>query len=207
MLADLFPLIAALAAAAAIYYARERHRRSTQVRPPKPEITMAEAWEGWREGPPPEDVLAIENRAKASDNPRLAIRAAILDSAVIAMHLEAIAGLGEAERAALLKGYTAGMDGLLRESLRGANTRCAALRHYMRLKYDDAVPDDWYDHFLHIAGPYIREKVRLARDYLLEVDEGARRFAEIYDQLLDELRREMLKTRPKRRFPPSDLPG
>ncbi len=206
MLGDLVPLMAVLAAAAAIYYARERHRRRTEVRPPRPEITLAEAWEEWHGSPAPEDVPAIERHAAAADHPRLAIRAAILESAVLALHLEAIAELGEAERAALLKGYTPGMDGLLQESLRGAATRCAALRHYARLKYDDAVEDDWYDYFLRIAGPYIREKVRLAREYLLEVDEGARRFAEIYDQLLDELRREMLKARPKKRFPPPDLP-
>ena len=52
-----------------------------------------------------------------------------------------------------------------------------------------------------------RSKVRLSRDYLLEVDEGARRFAELYDKLLDELRREMIKTPPKKTFPPSDLPA
>ena len=80
-----------------------------------------------------------------------------------------------------------------------------ALRYYLRLKYDDAVADDWLHHFLRVARPYVREKVRLARDYLVEVDPSAGRFAEIYDKLLDELRREMLKTPPKRRFPPADL--
>lgn len=206
MLDDLLPLIAALAAAVAAYFFRERHHRRTQVRPPAPGITMAEAWELYRGGAPPEDVLAVEALAENAGDPRLAIRAAILEGAVIALHLEAVSGLNETERAALLKGYTTGMDGLLRESLAAAQTRCAALRHYARLKYDDAVPEDWYDHFLHVAGPYIHEKVRLARDYLLEVDEAAGRFAEIYDKLIDELRREMLKAAPKKRFPPSDLP-
>lgn len=207
MLADLFPLIAAIAAAVAVYWLRERHRRRTRVMPPRPEITMAEVWALRHEGPAPEDLLAIESRASESPHPRLAIRAAILESAVLALHLEAAAGLGDAERAVLLKGYTPEMDGLLRGTLRAAETRCEILRHYGSLKYDDAVAGDWYDHFLEVARPYVREKVRLARDYLLEVDEAARRFAEVYDKLLDELRREMLKTRPKKRFPPSDLPA
>ena len=56
------------------------------------------------------------------------------------------------------------------------------------------------------AGPYIREKVRLAKEHILQADPGAGRFAELYDTLLGELRDKMLKARPKRRFVPSDLP-
>lgn len=214
MLADLVPLFAALATAVAIYVMKERHRRRTEVIPPRPDITMDEAWDCWlAETPPPEppprgvleSLEAIEVRAGESDRPQDAIRTAIMDAAVLAVNLEAIAALGEPERQVLLKGYTEGMEGLLRDTIRGHNAQWSALRFYARLKYDDAVPDDWFDHFLHVARPYVREKVRLARDYLLEVDESAGRFAEIYDKLLDGLRQEMLKTRPKKRFPPSDL--
>jgi hypothetical protein len=39
------------------------------------------------------------------------------------------------------------------------------------------------------------------------MNEGAARFAELYDKLLDELRRQALDAPPKKRFPPSDLPA
>jgi hypothetical protein len=97
------------------------------------------------------------------------------------------------------------MDALLRETLRAYRIEWFALRWFARMRFDDAVPDDWFHNYLRIAGPYVREKVRLARDYLLEVDPAAGRFAEIYDKLLDELRRNMLAARPKKRFPPPDL--
>jgi hypothetical protein len=203
---DLFPLIAALGAAVLIWVLRERHRRRTQINPPAPDITLPEAAESFPGIPRPE-LETIERQLSASDHPRLALRRAILESAGMALHLEAIARLPEPERAMLLKGYEPGMDPLLRQAHADALARCALFRHYARLKYDDAVPGDWYDHFLHIAGPYIAEKVRLARDFLVAVDEGAARFAEIYDALLDELRRDLLKAPPKKRFPPPDLPG
>jgi hypothetical protein len=82
-----------------------------------------------------------------------------------------------------------------------------ALRWYARMKYDDAVPGDWFHHYLRVAGPYVREKVRLAREHLVEFNEGAARFVQIYDALLAQLRHDMLAARPKKRFPPSDLPG
>jgi hypothetical protein len=214
VLRDLFPLVAAIVAAVVIYILRERRRFRTQVIPARPGVTMQEAWETWLASLPqpeplpagvPDALLAIEARAAASNHPRQAIRAAILDITVLALHLEAIAELGEPERQALLKGYEPGMDGLLREALRGYDAQWSVLRFYARLKYDDAVPDDWFHHFQNVARPYIREKVRLAREYLLRMDESAGSFAKVYDKLLDGLRREMLKTRPKKRFPPSDL--
>ena len=223
MLADLLPLLALTGAAVAIWILRERHRRRTAILPPAPEITMAQAWEMWQAGlrdhpdrvftrgdaagaPGAFEALAeIERRTQASDYPRMTVRKAILELATMGLHLDAIAALGERERELLLKGYTAGMEALLDDTTRACRVEWLVLRWYARMKYDDAVPDDWFHHYLLVAGPYVREKVRLARDYLVEVDEGAGRFAEIYDKLLDELRREVLAVRPKRRFPPADL--
>jgi hypothetical protein len=211
MLQDLAPLIAALAAAVFAYIARERYRKRTEVRPARPDIGIEEAWEVWRAGAT--DVAAeffapvAETAARAAEavHPRVFLRNAVIESALMALHLETIEALADEERAVLLKGYAPGMDGLLREARRAHTAHWMALRCYLRLKYDDAVADDWFDHFLRVAGPYVREKVRLARDYLVQVDPSAGRFAEIYDKLLDELRKEMLKAPPKRRFPPADL--
>ncbi len=219
MIYDLLPLAALLATAATIYVVKDRRRRRTQVNPARPDIGIREAYEIWTRGvlPHPDGDFAaaspasaealdeLERRTLASPHPRKAVRAAILEKALIALHLEAVAALGEPERAALLKGYEPGMDALLRETLRASTAEWHALRFYTHLKYDDAVPDDWFQHFLRVARPYIREKVRLARAFLLEVDESAGRFAEIYDKLLDGLRREMLDAPPKKRFPPADL--
>ena len=200
---------------------RERHRRRTEIRPPAPDVTLPEAAQSFLLVPHPDAPLlaaalappagaeleAIERQLLADPHPRVALRRAILESAGMALHLEAIARLPEPERAMLLKGYEPGMDPLLRETHMEALARWAVLRHYARLKYDDAVPGDWFQQFLHVAGPYIAEKVRLARDFLVRIDEGAARFAEVYDALLDELRRDLLKTPPKKRFPPPDLPA
>lgn len=218
---DLLPLVAALSAAILIWVLRERHRRRTEIRPPAPDATLAEAAQSFLlvphpdapllaptlAPPAPAELEEIERQTLADAHPRLALRRAILDSAGMALHLEAMARLPESERAMLLQGYQPGMDPALRQAHAEALARSSLLRHYARLKYDDAVPDDWFEHFLHIAGPYIAEKVRLARDFLVRVDEGAGRFAEIYDALLDELRRELLKAPPKKRFPPPDLPA
>ncbi len=211
MLRDLAPLILALLLAGAAYLVRERHRRRTEVRPPRPDIGIREAWDLWRSGAPgAEDdffsqVEATAAQAAAADNPRLFLRNAALTSALMALHLEAIAALPDGERAVLLKGYRPDMDGLLRHAIRAHSVHWQVLRYYLRFKYDDAVPEDWFDHFLHVARPYVREKVRLARDCLVQVDSSAGRFAEIYDKLLDELRNGMLKAPPKHRFPPPDL--
>jgi len=199
---DFLPLVALVATAVAVYVIRERRRLAREVHPSAPGVTIAEI-------PAPESVRAelaeIERRALAADHPRQAIRAAILHNATLALHLEAIAALPEGERSLLLRGYEPGMDALLRTALDGHRAVWEALRAYSRLKYDDAVPGDWFDHFLHQAGPYIREKVRLARDCLLQVDVSASRFAEIYDELLAELRERAIKAPPKHRFPPVDL--
>jgi hypothetical protein len=211
MLSDLAPIIFALAGAALVYALRERHRRATRVRPPRPDIAIEEAWGIWRATAPDAadealpELAATAARAAEAVHPRVFLRNAALESALMALHLEAIAALPHQERAMLLKGYTPDMDGLLRETQRAHATRWMALRFYLRLKYDDAVPEDWLDHFRQVAAPYVREKVRLARDYLVQVDPSAGRFAEIYDELLDGLRKEMLRVPPKQRFPPADL--
>lgn len=218
---DLLPLVAALSAAILIWVLRERHRRRTEIRPPAPDATLAEAAQSFLlvphpdapllaptlAPPAPAELEEIERQTLADAHPRLALRRAILESGAMALHLESIARLPEAERAVLLKGYQPGMESLLREAHMEAVARWAVLRHYARLKYDDAAPDDWFQQFLRVAGPYIAEKVRLARDCLVRLDEGAARFAEVYDALLDELRRDLLKAPPKKRFPPPDLPA
>ncbi|MFB3828453.1 MAG: hypothetical protein ACE15B_16920 [Bryobacteraceae bacterium] len=205
-MSDLIPLFGLVAAAVAIYVLRERRRRRTEIRPRFPGITMEEALAiAPVDGDTRELLLEIERRALASDNPRLAIRNAILRHAAVALHLEAIAALGEDERRLLLKGYEPGMDALLRTALESSEAAWRSLREYARLKYDDAVPGDWFDRFLHQARPYIREKVRLARDYLLQLDPAAGRFAEIYDALLQELREGSLAAPAKKRFPPPDV--
>ena len=150
---------------------------------------------------------AIARHVEASDYPRAAVREAILELAGMALYLDAIGALGENERAALLKGYSAGVDEQLRATARAYQVEWMVLRWYTRMKYDDAVPGDWFHHYLRVAGPYVREKVRLAREHLVEFNEGAARFVQIYDALLAQLRHDMAAAPPKKRFPPSDLPG
>lgn len=223
MLGDLLPLFALVGAAVAIWVIRERRRRRFEVDPPQPDIAIAQAWEMCRRGPadhPDRALLAtaaeleppllaalqdVAARALAADHPRMALREAILEFATLALHLETIAAHGETERALLLKGYEPGMDALLRATLRAYAAEWFVLRWYAHMKYDDAVADDWFQHYLHVARPYIREKVRLAGEFLLEVDPSAGRFAEIYDRLLDDLRRQLLAAPPKKRFPPPDI--
>ena len=77
-----------------------------------------------------------------------ALRRAALENAVAAMYLEAIAACGVENTGEMLRAHIE-----IRE----------ALRTYLHLKYDDAAPDDWFDHFVLMARPYIREKVRLTR--------------------------------------------
>lgn len=231
MLRDLLPLILALIVAYIVYVLREIRRRHSRVNPPLPRLSMKEAFDLWlrglRDDPdrqfvPAEMVsgelsvklladaeaslLETERHFLEADNPRLAVRRAILESAAIGLHLEAIAEFGETERKALLKGYVEGMDGLLRHAWRLSVLRWIALRHYARFKHDDAVAGDWFHHFMQVARPYVREKVRLGRESVLRLDEGSGQFAQIYDQLLEELQQRMLKVRPKKRFVPVDLP-
>ncbi len=135
-------------------------------------------------------LLEIERAALASDDPRVAFRRAAIDQAVAAIYLETIAGLGVEHTEDLLRLHT--------ESWR-------ALREYQRLKYDDAVADDWFDHFTGLARPYIREKIRLTREFALHLDEGAQRYARIYDELLQELVDEALAAPQKKSFVPADF--
>ena len=231
VLRDLVPLAAVLAAATLIYVLRELARRRLLIRPSMPGLTMSEAWDLWlhgaRNGPDgafvpaeitPEKIpadlqagvkaslLETESLSSEADNSRLVVRRTILNSAVIALHIEAISAFGEADRKALLKGYEEGMDQLLEGAWRASTLHWIVLRQYARLKYDDAAAADWFHHFMHVARPYIREKARLAREFVLRMDEGSGRFAEIYDELLEQLRKETLKAHPKKRFVTPDLP-
>ena len=192
---------------------------------------MREAWELWQEGvrnnpdlrfaPPgvgssaiPEHIRAdawrgvqeAERRCLEAASPRLALRRAILANATIALQLQAIGECDEGARKALIKGYRPGMDHLLRDAVASCTVKWIVLRQYARWKYDDAVASDWFHQYMHLAKPYVREKVRLAKDFVLLMNEGARRFAEIYDTLLGELRDRTLKARPKKRFVKPDLP-
>lgn len=195
MIRDLLPLIAALALAAVVYAVRETHRRQSRMAPPLPAITVAETWERWQwgarnpsdheivprgvmedpvSGPvtaAAEEILGRAGKAFAeADHPRLALRQAILEQAVVALHLDAVSGFGEEERAVLLRGYKPGMDSLLQEARRASTLAWLVLRLHARLKYDDAAPGDWFHNFVRLAGPYIREKSRLARESVVRVD-------------------------------------
>jgi hypothetical protein len=187
---------------------RERHRKRTRIQPARPDLTMDEAWQLWRAHPDyqaPEDVLA-QARASLHDPDSMdALRREILRSATTALYLETILELGEAERKALLKGYEERMEPLLRSVIGVSNVRWRVLREYGRLKYDDAVPEDWFEQYVAVATPYIREKVRLAQAFLVELDAGASRLVEIYDELLRDLETRLLKSPPKRRYAPPDL--
>ena len=192
---------------------------------------MEEAWDLWLEGVPGhtdhlfeppgisangvpahiqaearQGVLEIERLSAQVSRPYHAIRRAILANATMALQLEAIGECDENARQALVKGYEPGMDHLLREAVISCSVKWLVLRHYARLKFDDAVPSDWFHQYMHLAKPYVKEKVRLAKDFVLRTDAGAGRFASIYDTLIEELRDRVLKARPKKRFVTPDLP-
>jgi hypothetical protein len=213
MLRDFVPLAVALTIAAAIYVARERRRRQALIQPLRPDLTMTEAWDLWRSRGEHASREVVQAQAGASlldterllvraDNPLRLLRTQIVSSATTCLYLEAILEFGEAERKALLKGYNEGMEPVLRHVCEVATLRWTVLREYGNLKYDDAAPNDWFHHYLRVAGPYIREKVRLSREYLMTLDEGAGRLAEIYDALLDDLARGLIKSPRKKRFVP-----
>ncbi len=136
-------------------------------------------------------LLEIERACLPTDDPRVAFRRAAIENAVA----RAVSGNYRRMRRARIP------------------ARCCApiceiwqaLREYLRLKYDDAVPDDWFDHFTRVARPYIREKVRLTREFALHLDEGAERYARIYDELLQELLHEALAAPQKKSFVPPDF--
>jgi hypothetical protein len=213
--ADFIPLIVALAVAALIYLLRERHRRRTRIQPARPDLSMSEAWELWQAAADFQFSAASKQQAKnslleteralAASGDLRSLRLEILRSATTALYLETILELAEPERAVLLKGYQEGMEPALRSVIEVSNMRWMVLREYGRLKYDDAVPEDWFHQYMEIARPYIGEKVRLAREFLVELDQGAARLAEIYDELLRDLEERLLKSPRKKRFVPPDL--
>ena len=104
-----------------------------------------------------------------------------------------------------LRGYEPDMDELLVNAVTSSAVKWVVLREYARWKFDDAVAGDWFHEYMGLAGPYIREKVRLAKEHVLQADPSAGRFAQLYDTLLGELRDKMLRTRPKKRFVRRDL--
>jgi hypothetical protein len=183
VLRELIPLLTALTLAAVVYVVREQRRRRMRIAPPRPEIAMREISRA-------ATLLAIEQACLAAPDPHAAFRRAALESAVGALYLEAIAGFGVPDIA---------------EPLRVSVETWQTLRAYLRLKYDDAVADDWFDHFMSVARPYIREKVRLTREFALHLDEGTERFARIYDALLQERFNEALAAPQKKTFVPPDF--
>ena len=183
MLRELIPLVTALTAAAVVYVVREKRRRRLRIDPPWPQTTMREVCET-------PALLEIEKTCLATADPRVAFRRAAIENAVAELYLEAVAECG--------------VDGT--GEMRAAHAQTAqALRKYLHLKYDDTAPDDWFDHFTRVARPYIREKVRLTREFALHLDEGAERFARIYDELLQELVKEALAAPQKKSFVPPDF--
>lgn len=183
MLRELIPLLAALAMAAAIYTVRERRRRRRRIAPARPDLAM-------RELSDTPTLLEIESAALASPDPRRALRRAAIDNAVAALYLESIVEFGVPNTEPLLRAH----DEIRR-----------AVREYLRLKYDDAAPHDWLDHFLLVARPYIRERVRFTREFALHLDEGAERYAKIYDELLRGLVKEAIAAPQKKSFVPPDF--
>jgi len=183
LLRELIPLLTALTVAALVYITRERRRRRMRIAPPRPDIAMRDVCDT-------PVLLEIERAARASDDPRVWFRRAAIENAVAGLYLETIAECGVGNTEDLLRVHT-------------QNWR--ALREYLRLKYDDAVPDDWFEHFTRVARPYIREKVRLTREFALHLDEGAERYARIYDELLQDLLKEALTAPQKKSFVPPDF--
>ena len=183
MLRELFPLLTALTVAAVAYAMREQRRRRMRIAPPRPDIAMREVCDT-------PALLEIERACLAADDPRVAFRRAAIENAVAALYLETIAECGVENTGELLRAHT---------------QVWRALREYLRLKYDDAVADDWFDHFTRVARPYIREKVRFTREFALHLDEGAERYARIYDELLQELLQEALAAPQKKSFVPPDF--
>jgi hypothetical protein len=207
-MADLYPLVAALVIAVAVYILRERHRRRTRIQPARPDLTMDEAWQLWRKESgysAPEDVLARARESLHDPESLESLRREVVRSVTTGLYLETILELGGPERKALLKGYEEGMEPLLRGVIGVSNVRWRVLREYGRLKYDDAAPEDWFEQYCSVAAPYIREKVRLARAFLVDLDQGASRLVEIYDELLGELEADLLKSPRKKRYTPPDL--
>ena len=228
---SLWHIFYAILFAATVCVAREYLRWRDRVRPRRPDITLEEALEHCRSGmvkltdlellpATPSQAIAgpllaelrasfaeAERRGRRAPSERIAVRQAILGNATLALQLEAVIGQDEAARQALIRGYETGMDRQLRDAAQRCVIRWYVLREYARWKFDDAVRDDWFHHYIHIARPYIREKVRLAGEYVLRTDATAGQFAAVYDTLLRELLERTLKTRPKKRFVKPGLPA
>ena len=183
MLRELFPLLTALTVATVVYVMREQRRRRMRIAPPRPDLAM-------REVSNMPALLQIERACLAADDPRVAFRRAAIENAVAGLYLETIAQCGVENTAELQRAHA---------------QIWRAVREYLRLKYDDAVADDWFDHFTRVARPYIREKVRLTREFALHLDEGAERYARIYDELLQEWLQEALAAPQKKSFVPPDF--
>ena len=183
MLRELFPLLTALTVAAMVYAVRERRRRRMRIAPPRPNIAMREVCDDAA-------LLEIERACLATGDPRVAFRRAAIENAVAALYLETIGECGVEHTVEMQRAHT---------------QVWRVLREYLRLKYDDAVTDDWFDHFTGVARPYIRERVRLTREFALHLDEGAQRYARIYDELLQELLQEALTAPQKKPFVPPDF--
>jgi len=166
-----------------VYILRERRRRRIRIAPPRPDLTMREVSDA-------PALLEIERGALAGADPHAAFRRAAIEHMALSLYLEAAAACGAENTDDLLRAHTQIWQ---------------AVREYLRLKYDDAVPDDWFDHFVSMAGPYIHEKVRLTREFALYLDEGANYHARIYDELLKELIGEALAAPRKKQFVPADL--
>src|ERR1035437_10541658 len=91
-------------------------------------------------------LLEIERTCLATADPRVAIRRAAIENAVAGLYLETIAECGVENTGEMLRAHT---------------HIWRALREYLRLKYDDAVADDWFGHFTRVARPDIRGEGRL----------------------------------------------
>jgi hypothetical protein len=171
--ADFIPLIAALILAAAIYTLRERHRRRTRINPPQPDLKLAEIT--------PEPLPEPQNLHE--------LRRQILHHATLALYLETILELDWVEPS---------LEPQITQKVAVAAERWQTLREYARLKYDDAAPEDWFEHYRALAAPFIREKLHAAK-------ESHTSLVEIYNALLQDLQQSLLQSRPKQRYVPPDL--
>ena len=180
---ELLPLVTALTAAGVVYAVREQRRRRMRIDPPRPQASMREVCDT-------PALLEMEKACLAAGDPRVAFRRAAIDNAVAGLYLEAIAECGVTDTGEMQRTHAQAVQ---------------ALREYLHLRYDDRAADDWFDHFTRVARPYIREKVRLTREFALHLDEGAERFARIYDTLLQELVNEALAAPQKKSFVPPDF--
>lgn len=229
---ELKHIVYALIIAVIAYAIREYRRWRNSIRPLYPDMELDDAWQRCLQSianhpdarfipaglapasarePVRQDaehsLLHLAEQVRNSDDhERHIIRRMILANATLALQLDALSHSSEQARLALIKGYDAGMAELVDNAVASSMLKWIVLRQYAHWKFDDAVADDWFHEYMGQAGPYIREKVRLAKEHVLQADSGAGRFAELYDTLLGEIRDKMLKVRPKRRFVPTDLP-